>query len=209
MPLANNLEDSKKIFCLAAWQARLSQCLAWWMRADFRHNSGPIIPASLIKLYLNCKQPPQTTLLWGTPTLCGLTHQNAELRHPRDVPSVDISTLGRKILYARVSLKYCYITRVSKHCLPKYSSWNVTYLRCIILKNPLENTLLWVRNSCMIDNNCLHGIIKIAHSSDWGLVDSLTVQAYPSRCHLAYLGCVYFFLLTVRTHHEQNKTNTT
>ena len=32
------------------------------------------------------------------------------------------------------------------------------------------------------------------------------LQAYPSCCHL---GCVYFFLLTVMTHHEQNKTNTT
>ena len=32
------------------------------------------------------------------------------LRHPRDVPSVDPSTLGRKTLYALASLKYCYIT---------------------------------------------------------------------------------------------------
>ena len=30
------------------------------------------------------------------------------LRHPRDVPSVDPSTLGRKTLYALASLKYCY-----------------------------------------------------------------------------------------------------
>ena len=32
------------------------------------------------------------------------------LRHPRDVPSVDPSTLGRKTLYELASLKYCYIT---------------------------------------------------------------------------------------------------
>ena len=32
------------------------------------------------------------------------------LRHPRDVPSVDPSTLGRKTLYALASLKYCYIS---------------------------------------------------------------------------------------------------
>ena len=31
------------------------------------------------------------------------------LRHPRDVPSVDPSTLGRKTLYELASLKYCYI----------------------------------------------------------------------------------------------------
>ena len=30
------------------------------------------------------------------------------LRHPRDVPSVDPSTLGRKTLYALASLKYLY-----------------------------------------------------------------------------------------------------
>ena len=30
------------------------------------------------------------------------------LRHPRDVPLVDPSTLGRKTLYALASLKYCY-----------------------------------------------------------------------------------------------------
>ena len=30
------------------------------------------------------------------------------LRHPRDVPSVDPSTLGRKTLYELASLKYCY-----------------------------------------------------------------------------------------------------
>ena len=29
------------------------------------------------------------------------------LRHPRDVPSVDPSTLGQKTLYALASLKYC------------------------------------------------------------------------------------------------------
>ena len=32
------------------------------------------------------------------------------LRHPRDVPSVDPSTLGRKTLYELASLKYCYIS---------------------------------------------------------------------------------------------------
>ena len=31
----------------------------------------------------------------------------------------------------------------------------------------------------------------------------VSLQAYPSRCPL---GCVYFFLLTVRPHYEQNKT---
>merc|ERR1739842_71216 len=31
------------------------------------------------------------------------------LQHPRDVPSVDPSTLGRKTLYELASLKYCYI----------------------------------------------------------------------------------------------------
>ena len=31
-------------------------------------------------------------------------------RHPRDVPSVDPSTLGRKTLYELASLKYCYIS---------------------------------------------------------------------------------------------------
>ena len=30
------------------------------------------------------------------------------LQHPRDVPSADPSTLGRKSLYERASLKYCY-----------------------------------------------------------------------------------------------------
>ena len=30
------------------------------------------------------------------------------LRHPRDVPSVDPSTLGRKTPYTHASLKYCY-----------------------------------------------------------------------------------------------------
>ena len=30
------------------------------------------------------------------------------LQHPRDVPSVDPSTLGPKTLYALDSLKYCY-----------------------------------------------------------------------------------------------------
>ena len=35
------------------------------------------------------------------------------LRHPRDVPSVDPSTLGRKTLYALASLKYCYIAKPS------------------------------------------------------------------------------------------------
>ena len=30
------------------------------------------------------------------------------LRHPRDVPSVDPSTLGRKTLYELAFLKYCY-----------------------------------------------------------------------------------------------------
>ena len=30
------------------------------------------------------------------------------LLHPRDVPSVDSSTLGRKTLYELASLKYCY-----------------------------------------------------------------------------------------------------
>ena len=32
------------------------------------------------------------------------------LQHPRDVPSVDPSTLGRKTLYELASLKYCYNT---------------------------------------------------------------------------------------------------
>ena len=32
------------------------------------------------------------------------------LRHPRDAPLVDPSTLGRKTLYALASLKYCYNT---------------------------------------------------------------------------------------------------
>ena len=34
----------------------------------------------------------------------------------------------------------------------------------------------------------------------------IDLQRGPSCCHL---GCVYLFLLTVRTNHEQNKTNTT
>ena len=37
------------------------------------------------------------------------------LRHPRDVPSVDPSTLGRKTLYELASLKYCYI---AEDCSP-------------------------------------------------------------------------------------------
>ena len=44
-------------------------------------------------------------------TLCGainLGDSPQGLRHPRDVPSVDPSTLGWKTLYALASLKYCY-----------------------------------------------------------------------------------------------------
>ena len=37
------------------------------------------------------------------------------LRHPRDVPSVDPSTLGRKTLYALASLKYCYNVPCAPH----------------------------------------------------------------------------------------------
>ena len=33
------------------------------------------------------------------------------LQHPRDVPLVDPSTLGRKTLYELASLKYCYNAR--------------------------------------------------------------------------------------------------
>ena len=35
------------------------------------------------------------------------------LRHSRDVPSVDPSTLSRKTLYALASLKYCYIAQAA------------------------------------------------------------------------------------------------
>ena len=40
-------------------------------------------------------------------------------RHPRYVPSVDPSTLGRKTLYELASLKYCYITDWGK-CVVKW-----------------------------------------------------------------------------------------
>ena len=41
------------------------------------------------------------------------------LRHPRDVPSVDPSTLVRKTLYALASLKYCYNASEDKKRLNK------------------------------------------------------------------------------------------
>ena len=44
------------------------------------------------------------------------------LRHPRDVPSVDPSTLGgRKTLYALASLKYCYNTETALS-----SEWSIS-----------------------------------------------------------------------------------
>ena len=42
------------------------------------------------------------------------------LRHPRDVPSVDPSTLGRKTLYELASLKYCYIDAPASATCVKY-----------------------------------------------------------------------------------------
>ena len=45
------------------------------------------------------------------------------LRHPRDVPSVDPSTLGRKTLYELASLKYCYITFPYRQNIPKGVSY--------------------------------------------------------------------------------------
>ena len=54
----------------------------------------------------------------------------------------------------------------------------------------------------------LNTLWRVVHAV-WGIVDMTSakhLQRGPSRCEL---GCVYFFLLTVRTHYEQNKTNTT
>ena len=39
------------------------------------------------------------------------------LRHPRDVPSVDPSTLGQKTLYELASLKYCYNVDTCGTCI--------------------------------------------------------------------------------------------
>ena len=48
------------------------------------------------------------------------------LRHPRDVPSVDPSTLGQKTLYELASLKYCYnalICSFDAYCTNKLSDY--------------------------------------------------------------------------------------
>ena len=44
----------------------------------------------------------------------GSTRHPSELHHPRDVPSVDPSTLGQKTLYELALLKYCYNAPVSQ-----------------------------------------------------------------------------------------------
>ena len=51
------------------------------------------------------------------------------LRHPRDVPSVDPSTLGQKTLYELASLKYCY-TIIWSHII-RQSLYNLADRRAV------------------------------------------------------------------------------
>ena len=66
------------------------------------------------------------------------------LQHPRDVPSVDPSTLGWKTLYALTSLKYCYNPPLKRTKTVKWQ--NIKKLPSLKqTSKPIKKMVFWIR----------------------------------------------------------------